>query len=292
MTSREIAELTGKEHKNVLTDIRKMFEELAIDSAGFSAEYKDATGRTLPAFTLPKRETYILITGYSVSMRAKIIDRWQELEAKVQQANLDKLDNPAFVKELIEEAANIAVEQAQNLRNVSFDMLRQDIVLLDDHCRMMGCGPEHIKTLSIRLLEYYGRKDLATVVQMLGNAPEYDQHQSFRAVEKHAEALAAERDRARKMLGKKPLPQLTAEQAQAVSDNYRMRFMPYSLVYDPLFTPHFEVHEQQALSPAQVLANSNVSMTMRRATGDMSATWHGSMGLLRLIAEDKAKLPA
>jgi len=81
MTSREIAELTGKDHKHVLTDIRKMLEELGIDSAGFSAEYKDTTGRMLPAFGLPKRETMILVSGYSITMRAKIIDRWQELEA-------------------------------------------------------------------------------------------------------------------------------------------------------------------------------------------------------------------
>lgn len=81
MTSREIAELTGKQHKDVLYDIRKMLVELEINSADFSAEYKDSTGRTLPAFNLPKRETLILVSGYSVTMRARIIDRWQELEA-------------------------------------------------------------------------------------------------------------------------------------------------------------------------------------------------------------------
>ena len=80
MTSREIAELTGKEHKNVLVDIRKMLEDLDLSSADFSAQYKDSTGRTLPCFNLPKRETMILVSGYSIPMRARIIDRWQELE--------------------------------------------------------------------------------------------------------------------------------------------------------------------------------------------------------------------
>ena len=82
MSSLEIAELTGKQHKNVLADIRKMLDDLEIDSAIFTAQYKDSTGRNLPMFNLPKRETLILVSGYNVTMRARIIDRWQELEQK------------------------------------------------------------------------------------------------------------------------------------------------------------------------------------------------------------------
>ena len=40
MSSLEIAELTGKEHRNVMSDIRKMLDELSIDAAKFSATYK------------------------------------------------------------------------------------------------------------------------------------------------------------------------------------------------------------------------------------------------------------
>ena len=82
MSSREIAELTGKQHKDVIRDIRNMLNQLEIHSAQFCAQYKDSTGRSLPMFNLPKRETLILVSGYSVAMRARIIDRWQELEEK------------------------------------------------------------------------------------------------------------------------------------------------------------------------------------------------------------------
>ena len=85
MSSREIAELTGKRHKHVLDDIRKMFEELGLTPAEFSADLPDAYGRMQPAFALPKRECSILVSGYSLTLRARIVDRWQELEAQVAQ---------------------------------------------------------------------------------------------------------------------------------------------------------------------------------------------------------------
>ncbi|WPB58728.1 Rha family transcriptional regulator [Xylophilus sp. GOD-11R] len=67
-----------------MADIRKMLDELdpsKFTHLSFQDSYRDATGRMLPMFNLPKRETLILVSGYSVTMRAKIIDRWQELEA-------------------------------------------------------------------------------------------------------------------------------------------------------------------------------------------------------------------
>ena len=82
MSSREIAKLTGKRHDNVIRDIARMLNELDSAHLKFEGSYKDSTGRTLPTFNLPKRETLILVSGYSVELRAKIIDRWQALESK------------------------------------------------------------------------------------------------------------------------------------------------------------------------------------------------------------------
>lgn len=80
MSSRDIADLTGKEHKNVMADIRNMLAEMQMTSAEFSANLPDTYGRPQPVFLLPKRETLILISGYNIELRARIIDRWQELE--------------------------------------------------------------------------------------------------------------------------------------------------------------------------------------------------------------------
>lgn len=84
MSSKEIAELTGKEHYNVIRDIRKMLGDLGEPTAlSFEGSYTDSTGRGLTCFNLPRREVDILLTGYSAPLRAKVIDRWHELEAAV-----------------------------------------------------------------------------------------------------------------------------------------------------------------------------------------------------------------
>lgn len=81
MSSLEISELTGKLHKNVIADIRNMLKALSIQPAEFSARYIDAQGKSRECFNLPKRESLILVSGYDINLRAKIIDRWAELEA-------------------------------------------------------------------------------------------------------------------------------------------------------------------------------------------------------------------
>ena len=85
MSSKEIADMTGKEHYNVLADIRNMFEQLQIDSTEFSGQYKDSTGRTLPCFNLNKDLSICLVSGYNVQLRMAIIKRWNELESQAQQ---------------------------------------------------------------------------------------------------------------------------------------------------------------------------------------------------------------
>ncbi len=92
MSSREIAELCGKQHKHVMRDIKKMLEEISEPKFGpakFLSTYIDEQGKTRPCYNLPKRECLILVSGYSTALRAKIIDRWQELEKQVTPAQID-----------------------------------------------------------------------------------------------------------------------------------------------------------------------------------------------------------
>lgn len=87
MSSREIADLTNKRHDNVMRDIRAILKELHGEAGVLRFEDTQTNpqnGQRYPIFLLPKRETLILISGYSVKLRARIIDRWQELERQHQ----------------------------------------------------------------------------------------------------------------------------------------------------------------------------------------------------------------
>ena len=119
MSSLEIAKLTGKEHFNVLVDIRKMLEELETTDLNFQGSYKDSTGRSLPCFNLPKRECLILVSGYNLKLRAAIIDRWQELE------NQSKPAMPTTYIAALE--ALVASEKAKELALLQVDELQVEL---------------------------------------------------------------------------------------------------------------------------------------------------------------------
>ena len=62
MTSREIAELTGKAHFNVLVDVRKMLSELGEDELKFQGIYRDSMNREQVEFHLDRELTEVLLT--------------------------------------------------------------------------------------------------------------------------------------------------------------------------------------------------------------------------------------
>ena len=119
MSSLEIAKLTGKEHFNVLVDIRKMLEELELGDLKFQDTYLSAQKKQMPCFNLPKRECFILVSGYNLKLRAAIIDRWQELE------NQSKPSLPTTYIAALE--ALIASEKAKELALLQVDELQVEL---------------------------------------------------------------------------------------------------------------------------------------------------------------------
>ncbi len=82
MSSREIAELTGKNHADMMRDIRRMLDDLGEDVSSFAEMSPDSYGRPQPVFNLPKDLTITLVAGYSTPLRFKIIKRWQALDTQ------------------------------------------------------------------------------------------------------------------------------------------------------------------------------------------------------------------
>ena len=98
MTSLEIAEVTGKQHKNLMRDIRNM--ELAWEKiTGLKFElcektYMMANGveKSQPFYQLTKRECLYIATKFNDEARARLVLRWEQLEhERCQQGAVRKL---------------------------------------------------------------------------------------------------------------------------------------------------------------------------------------------------------
>ena len=115
MTSREIAELTGKRHDNVMRDIEKMKSDLEHSSnlrnQLISSTYRDGSGIDRRQYELDKEMTMTLVTGYSVKLRNAVIKRWMVLE-EAAESYIDRL--PSHLK-----AETTLLECAANLMNIS-----------------------------------------------------------------------------------------------------------------------------------------------------------------------------
>ena len=105
MSSREIAELTGKRHDNVLQLIRKLEADQIL-----TPEFQETpfNGRSLPVANLNKRDSMVLVARLSPEFTAAVVDRWQELEAK-------QIETPEqlMARALISAQSVIAAKDAQ-----------------------------------------------------------------------------------------------------------------------------------------------------------------------------------
>lgn len=82
ISSREIAEMAGKQHNDILKSIRK--QEVAwekVNGGKFTlVEYLDSKGEKRPEYMLTKKESLYIGTKFNDEARAKLVIRWEELE--------------------------------------------------------------------------------------------------------------------------------------------------------------------------------------------------------------------
>ncbi len=121
LTSLEIAELTGKEHRNVTRDIETYLEKVVKGGVlKFEQCYQSPkNGQSYKCYCLPKREVLILVSGYSVELRAKIIDRLEYLENELKKQSYKPLSLKESLQmqlELLERNEKLQIENI-NLKN-------------------------------------------------------------------------------------------------------------------------------------------------------------------------------
>ena len=127
MTSLEIAQLSGKQHKDVLKAIRNMESAWEkVNGRNFAlVDYKDQKGELRPCYLLSKTECLYIATKFNDEARAKLVIRWQELEEErlmeIQQPKqkIQEIRLLACDEEVLDEADDILGEELEKLNRES-----------------------------------------------------------------------------------------------------------------------------------------------------------------------------
>tara|TARA_X000000950_G_C13809302_1_gene616921 strand:- start:327 stop:965 length:639 start_codon:yes stop_codon:yes gene_type:complete len=108
MSSREIAELTQKEHKNVTRTIESLISAQVLTAQIEPLTYNHR-GNDYKYYQLNKRDSLVVVARLSPEFTAAVVDRWQYLEEKekpqLPQTFAEALQLAANQAKLLEEAA-------------------------------------------------------------------------------------------------------------------------------------------------------------------------------------------
>lgn len=105
MTSREIAELTGRRHDNVMTVCRNLKDDAVCPEIQETLYVNKQNGQSYSQFVLSKRDSLVLVARLSPEYTAQIVDRWQELEGKHAHA----------IPQTMAQALRLAADQAEQI---------------------------------------------------------------------------------------------------------------------------------------------------------------------------------
>lgn len=105
MSSREIADLVDSRHSDVIRSIDRLADAGAVDRYAPTAYTHPQNGQTYQCYMLTKRDSYVVVAQLSPQFTARLVDRWQELEA-----------GQAFsVPTTLSGALRLAAEQAETI---------------------------------------------------------------------------------------------------------------------------------------------------------------------------------
>ncbi|MDN5623910.1 MULTISPECIES: phage antirepressor KilAC domain-containing protein [Acinetobacter] len=153
MTSLEIAELVEKRHDNVKRTIETLVNTSVIVQPQIEDEQStDKMGRTrttqVYVFTgeQGKRDSIIVVAQLCPEFTARLVDRWQELEAQVAQPVFD-ISNPYHLLQAIETQAKQNIELTQKVEKLEPKAQALDTIAETVHTY---CIRECAKTIGIK----------------------------------------------------------------------------------------------------------------------------------------------
>lgn len=114
MSSREIADLTGKRHDNVMPVCRSLRDAGVCPEIQETPYHHAQNGQTYTEFLLNKRDSLVLIARLSPEFTGRVIDRWQELEA-----------GQVAVPRTLSQALRLAADQAEQLERQQHQLEQQ-----------------------------------------------------------------------------------------------------------------------------------------------------------------------
>jgi hypothetical protein len=128
MTSIEISEIVGKDHRHVLESIRSM-EDSWIKAGGkkfVESTYVDKLNREKPCYSLTKTECLYVATKYNDEARAKLVLRWEQLEREKALSGFE-------VPKTFREALLLAAEQQRMIeeKEKELEIVRPKAELMD-----------------------------------------------------------------------------------------------------------------------------------------------------------------
>ena len=121
MSSREIAEICETRHNQVVETIERLI------GSGVLRESRKTTrrvqpeggGRPLDVYDLTKRDTLVVASGYRDDLRARIIDRWMELEAQTERRDpMELLNDPAAMRGILLSYSEKVIELEDTVKSL------------------------------------------------------------------------------------------------------------------------------------------------------------------------------
>lgn len=124
MSSREIAQLTGKRHDHILRDIdvlNETYDKIGLPKTGEGYYTHPNTGNQQHReMLLTRMQTMDLMTGYSVELRIKVNRRWEELENRNPVKEISKIDLAKMIIESEEQNLLLQNQIKDNAPKVLF----------------------------------------------------------------------------------------------------------------------------------------------------------------------------